>query len=187
MHHSKFHAFLGLCTLGQAQGQIDNTTSLHGFTSSGINILNAAMRGWVDKQDGAGIVTLLSRQGEIINFDAYGSLDVTARAQNPMQKDTIFSIMSMTKPLVGLAMMMMYDKGKWRPEDLVEKHIPEFKDLKVKSPNGSYVPQQTRMTMAHLLSHSAGFPAMLTVLSPTLQTIIKPLLYTQLDFQPGTD
>jgi CubicO group peptidase (beta-lactamase class C family) len=192
MRSSKFSAFLllGSGTPGQAQqaqGQIDNATSLHGFSISGINKLNSVMREWVDKQDGPGIETLLSRNGEIINHDVHGWLDTSAKARNVMQKDTIFRIMSMTKPIVGVAMMMMYDEGRWRPEDLVEKHIPEFKDLKVKSSDGSYSPQKTTMTMAHLLSHSAGFPGILTVLSPTLKTIISPLVSMQLDFQPGTD
>jgi len=93
----------------------------------------------------------------------------------------------MTKPVVGVAMMMMYEEGKWKLDDLVSKHIPEFADLKVKGPGGALAPQEKPMTMAMLMSHSAGFPAMLTVNSATLGGIIPPLVQGQLAFQPGRD
>lgn len=169
----------------QAQEQTVNSSSLQGFNNDGISVLNQAMHRWVDDKQGAGVVTLLSRHGKIVNFDAYGSLDAAAGARNPLQKDTIFRIMSMTKPIVGVAMMMMYEAGKWKLDDPVSKHIPEFADLKVQSSPGTSVPQATPMTMAQLMSHSAGFPGQLTVRSPTLQTIIEPLVKGQLAFQPG--
>ncbi len=91
----------------------------------------------------------------------------------------------MTKPFVGVAMMMMYEEGKWKMEDLVSKHIPEFADLKVKLGNGTLVPPNKPITMAMIVSHSAGFPEMLTVPTPTLSGIIPPLIKGQLAFQPG--
>jgi CubicO group peptidase (beta-lactamase class C family) len=94
-------------------------------------------------------------------------------------------LQSMTKPFVGVAMMMMYEEGKWKLDDQLSKHIPEFADLKVKLANGSLVPPEKPITMAMVVSHSAGFPAMLTVSSATLQGIIPPLVQGQLAFQPG--
>ena len=65
----------------------------------------------------------------MIHFNAVGQKDV--RKPDPVQKDSIFRIYSMTKPVTGVAMMMLYEEGKWRLEDPVARHIPEFARLKV--------------------------------------------------------
>src|ERR1700759_177051 len=169
-----------------AQGQA-NSANLQGFTKEGLLAMNAAMHKWVDDKKGANVVTLLARRGKIVDLYAYGVLDASAETKVPVKKDTIFRIMSMTKPLVGVAMMMMFEEGKWKLDDPVSKHVPEFADLKVKLANGTLVPQNTPMIMSQLVSHSAGFPGMLTVMSATLQGIIPPLVRGQLAFQPGRD
>ena len=112
--------------------------------------------------------------------------------------------MSMTKPFIGVAMMKFFEEGKWKLEDLVTDHIPrsyflptykasdsncdpEFKGLVVKNADGTTTPPKTPMTMAQLVSHSAGFPGQLTVASDTLDNIIPPLVKGNLAFQPGKD
>ena len=85
----------------------------------------------VDKQELAGIVTLLARKGAIVEFDAYGYQDATAKI--PVRKDTIFRLASMTKPVVGVAMMQLYEQGRWKLDDPVAKHVQEFATLKVKN------------------------------------------------------
>jgi CubicO group peptidase (beta-lactamase class C family) len=169
-----------------ALAQVDNTT-LQGFTKEGLTAMNTAMHKWVDSKQGSSVVTLVARNGQIVDLDAYGVLDASAATKSPVKTDSIFRIMSMSKPVVGVAMMLFYEEGKWKPDDLVSKHVPEFKDLKVKLRNGTLVPQDTPMTMAQLMSHSAGFPGQLTVPSATLQGIIPPLVKGQLAFQPGKD
>ena len=73
--------------------------------------------GWpsqlVDK-DVAGLVTILVHRGEVAQFKAYGVQSGDALTGPPMQKDFVFRIYSMTKPLVGVAMMQLYEEGKWR-------------------------------------------------------------------------
>jgi CubicO group peptidase (beta-lactamase class C family) len=93
----------------------------------------------------------------------------------------------MTKPVTGVAMMMFYEDGKWKLDDLLSKHIPEFANLKVKLANGTLVPPEKPITMAMMMSHSAGFPGQLGISSPTLGEIIPPLVAGQLAFQPGRD
>jgi CubicO group peptidase (beta-lactamase class C family) len=78
-----------------------------------------------------------------------------------MKKDTIFRIYSMTKPITGVAMMMLFEQGKWQLNDPVSKYIPEFANLqvaKVDPSSGSItnVPQNHPMTMRELMSHSGG-------------------------------
>ena len=102
----------------------------------------------------AGVTTLVARHGKVVLFDAYGVQDLETKT--PVTKDTIFRIASMTKPIVGVAMMMLWEKGKWTLDDPVAKHIPEFAGLKVTTPNGE-VPQTRPMTMRQLMSHTAGF------------------------------
>ena len=89
-----------------------------------------------------------------LHFDAYGVQDLTTR--KPVGRDTIFRLASMTKPIVGVAMMMLWEQGKWTLDDPVAKHIPEFAGLKVATPGGE-VPQIKPMTMRQLMSHTAGF------------------------------
>ena len=77
----------------------------------------------------AGIVTLVARKGKVVQHKAYGFQDL--EKQTPMKLDTIARIYSMTKPVTGVAMMMLYEEGKWQPSDPIARHIPEFANLKV--------------------------------------------------------
>jgi len=161
-----------------------------GFTPAGVAALNSEMHALVDQQKLAGVVTLMARKGRVVNFDAYGMAD--AGAKTPVRTDTIFRIASMTKPITGVAMMQLYEQGKWKLDDPVHKHIPEFAGLKVKGPNGTLVDQVRPMTMAQLMSHTAGFGVSATYeatrLSETdLQGMIDKLAKLPLESQPGAD
>ena len=90
----------------------------------------------------------------------YGKADLASDA--PLQKDTIVRIYSMTKPITGVAMMILYEEGKWKPSDPISRYIPEFKDLKVfKSLDADGKPVAELPghppTMGELMSHTAGF------------------------------
>jgi len=99
----------------------------------------------------------------------------------------------MTKPIVGAAMMMLWEQGKWTLDDPVAKHIPEFAGLKVATPNGE-VSQTTPMTMRQLMSHTAGFDVNagyaklnLPERDKPLQAFIDKLATLPRAAQPGTD
>ena len=160
-----------------------------GFSSRGIEAFKAAMHKLVDEGRLAGITTLVARHGKVVHFDAYGYRDISTKA--PIAKDTIFRIASMTKPIVGVAMMMLWEQGKWSLDDPVAKHIPEFKDLKVKTASGE-VAQSHPMTMRELMSHTAGFDVSagyegVIDNSKPLQAMIDALATRPLAVQPGTD
>jgi len=78
-----------------------------------------------------------------------------------MTPDTIFRQASMTKPITGVAMMMLYEEGKWKPSDPIAKHIPEFANLKVyagdKDGQPIFEAPAHPPTMGELMSHNAGF------------------------------
>ena len=131
-----------------------------GFSSERLGKLDGAMKSLVDSKKLAGVVTVLARHGKIVEERAYGYADVAS--QRPMQKDTIVRIYSMTKPITGIAMMMLYEEGKWKPSDPIARYIPEFRDLKVysgvdKDGKPTYDKPGHAPTMGELMSHTAGF------------------------------
>ena len=162
-----------------------------GFSGAGLKAYQQAMRALVDEAKLAGVTTLVARHGKVVLFDAYGVQDLESKT--PVTTDTIFRIASMTKPIVGVAMMMLWEQGKWTLDDPVAKHIPEFAGLKVATPSGD-VPQTRPMTMRQLMSHSAGFDVSagysklnITDRSQPLQAMIDKLAKLPLAAQPGAD
>ena len=162
-----------------------------GFSAAGLKAYQQAMRALVDEAKLAGVTTLVARHGKVVLFDAYGVQDLESKT--PVTPDTIFRIASMTKPIVGVAMMMLWEQGKWTLDDPVAKHIPEFAGLKVATPSGD-VPQTRPMTMRQLMSHSAGFDVSagysklnITDRSQPLQAMIDKLAKLPLAAQPGAD
>jgi len=161
-----------------------------GFSKAGLAGLNAGMHGLVDTQKLAGVTTLVARHGKIVHFDAYGKRDLDSGA--PMEKDTIFRIASMTKPTIGVAMMMLWEQGKWKLSDRLDQHIPEFKGLKVKAKDGALQDLKSPQTMAQVMSHTAGFGVNADYQDRgwrrgDLQTMIDDLGKLPLYSQPGTD
>ena len=77
----------------------------------------------------SGAVALVARNGRIGYHEAFGSMDLEAK--KPMVKDGIFAIMSMTKPVIGVATLMMMEEGKVRLQDPISKFIPEWKNMTV--------------------------------------------------------
>ena len=136
-----------------------DTDTIQGFTKDGLAEFNAQFHALVDDGKLANVVTLIARHGEIVNYDAYGVLNISATPPVPVKTDSIFRIASMAKPLTAAAMMMLWEHGKWALEDPVSKFIPEFEDLKVKQEDGKLVEQASPMTMKQLMSHSTGFGA----------------------------
>jgi CubicO group peptidase (beta-lactamase class C family) len=162
-----------------------------GFSAEGLKAHQQAMRALVDEAKLAGVTTLVARHGKVVAVDAYGLQDLEAK--RPIARDTIFRIASMTKPIVGVAMMMLYEQGKWTLDDPVARHIPEFASLKVATPAGD-VPQARPMTMRQLMSHTAGFDVNaryekvnLADRDQPLQVMIDKLAKLPLASQPGTD
>ena len=103
--------------------------ALVGLSSARLERLDAGMQRMVDEGKVAGVVSLLVRKGHVVFADAVGVQNI--ETGTPMSMDTIFQIFSMTKPVTGVAMMMLYEEGKWRLNDPVSSYIPQFEDLQV--------------------------------------------------------
>ena len=106
---------------------------------------------YIDAKEMSGAVTIIARRGKVVHFEAHGLMDV--KANKPMQKDTIFRIYSMTKPVVAMAVMKLYEQGKLDLNDPISKYIPAMKNLKV-GPQRAELERQ--VTIHDLLSHTAG-------------------------------
>lgn len=176
-------------TIAQSLGMPVASPESQGFTSAGIDALSAEMRGLVDQQKLAGVTTLVARHGKVVHFDTYGKADLATGAD--LRPDSIFRIASMTKPVTGVAMMQLWEQGKWKLDDPVAKHIPEFANLQVKKAGGGTEPQRSPMTMAQLMSHTAGFGVSAVyadagLAETNLQGMIDKLAKLPLETQPGT-
>ena len=130
-----------------------------GMSSERLERLNDAMQGLVDDGLLSGITTMISRHGKIAHFGTFGHRDIEAGAE--MSEDVIFRIYSMTKPITGVALMMLYEEGKFRLSDPVHRYIPEFEGLVVAredGPNGQPItePADHPMTVRELMAHTAG-------------------------------
>ncbi len=130
------------------------------FDPEGIAKLEARMEQFVTDGDTAGIATLLVQDGKVISHSQAGVRRIKDGA--PITEDTIYRIYSMTKPITGVAMMQLYEQGKFKLDDPVSKYIPEFEDLKVVKSYKSATdfelePLQRQPTLKELMSHTAGF------------------------------
>lgn len=173
-----------------------------GFAAGGLDKMDAGMQALVDQKHLSGIVTLVARHGKVAQHKAYGVQSLETGA--PMKLDTIARIYSMTKPVTGVAMMMLYEEGKWKPSDPIAKHIPEFANLKVHAADKDGQPVFEAPvhppTMGELMSHSAGFTyglfgntpvdkmyqAANPLGQPSLPAFINTMATLPLLYQPGT-
>jgi CubicO group peptidase (beta-lactamase class C family) len=177
-----------------------------GFSTERLENLHKLIEGEIDEKQLAGAVTILARHGKIVDYRTYGLKDVASSAPmagTPMTRDTIFRDYSMTKPVTGVAMMILYEQGKWLPWDPIAKYVPEFANLKVFdgfSPDGKMVLADPihAPTMAELMSHSAGFSygnghgpvdALYAEVKPmqsaNLQEFVDKMAKLPLNYQPG--
>ena len=131
-----------------------------GFSSERLERLHTLMQDAVDHQEVAGVVTLLARHGKVVDYRTYGMRDIASKTA--MTKDTIFRDYSMTKPVTAVAMLELYEQGKWLPSDPISKYVPEFAHLKVFNGMGAdgkmiLVDPVHPPTMGELMTHTAGF------------------------------
>jgi CubicO group peptidase (beta-lactamase class C family) len=154
---------LYLTTLGQAFAQASLATTTPekvGMSAPRLLQIDRHLQNYIDKKWVAGAVAIVARNGSIVYHKSLGQRD--AEAKVPMQKDDIFRIASMTKPIVSLAVMMLYEENRFNLDDPVSLYIPEFKTLQVldsvNTKDSTYVAKPTRkpVTIRQLLSHTSG-------------------------------
>ncbi len=174
-----------------------------GFSSERLSRLDGMMQGYVDSGRLAGVVTMLARRGEVFHFRPCGLMDV--KTSRPAERDTIFRIHSMTKPITSVAVMMLYEAGNFQLDDPVSEFIPELGGLKVFAGMGRTGPrlvdQERPISIRHLLTHTAGLSGGFDQSSPVgdmyrdanlrdpdsnLLELVEKLAHLPLAYQPGT-
>ena len=135
------------------------TPEAEGFSSERLKRLDAHMQALVDQGHLPGAITLVARHGKIVSYEVFGKKAIGGA---PMTKDTIFRIYSQSKPVTGVAMMILFEEGKWRLDDPVTKFVPELAHLQVykgQNADGTFItePAARVPTMREIMSHSGGF------------------------------
>jgi CubicO group peptidase (beta-lactamase class C family) len=134
-----------------------------GLSSQRLERIGATIQKAIDEGRIAGAVSLVARHGKIAYLQAFGMADRDAR--KPMRTDSIFRICSMTKPITSVAVMMLYEEGRFMLSQPVSDFIPEFKKMKVldppfpqdkTSPPGALADAKRPITIFHLLTHTSG-------------------------------
>ncbi|MGH9720464.1 MAG: serine hydrolase domain-containing protein [Bryobacteraceae bacterium] len=164
-----------------------------------VSKITPRLQSFVDRGAISGAVALASHKGEIAYFDAVGFQDLETR--KPMRKDSIFQIMSMTKPIVAVAAAILMEEGKLALSDPVEKHLPEFRGLWMIESRGAGGRTRTlkrpsrTITIRDLMTHTSGMiggmpPEGAKELYQTMNLTLAQavFLFSQqpLDFEPGT-
>lgn len=114
----------------------------------------------IDSNHFAGAVSLVVQDGKVLHRGAFGFSDV--EAEQKMQEDQIFHLMSMTKPIISVGLMMLWEEGNFKLDDPVSKHLLGFSNLRVaknvqEGKDGETVSAKTPVTIRQVLSHTAGF------------------------------
>ncbi len=177
----------GVFTNAQSDFEISSPES-QGFSSEKLTLLNQAMHSYVDDNELSAIQTAIVKNGKLIHFDSYGSSDISEN--DPLEEDDIFRIASMTKPIVSIGLMMLYEEGKFNLNDPVYKYIPEFKNLTIKK-RKKEKPVKNHVKIIDLLRHSAGLnfkgpEDYRKVISMNLEEYTKESVKEPLRFEPGT-
>jgi CubicO group peptidase (beta-lactamase class C family) len=131
-----------------------------GLSTERLARLDAGMQAEIDAGRKAGIVTLIARRGQVVHLKALGMAE--RESNTKMTTDQLFRLYSMTKPVTSVALLMLYEEGKFQLGDPLDKHIPAFKDLKVYAgmdASGKMVLEDPRRkpTIHDVFRHTAGF------------------------------
>lgn len=124
-----------------------------GLSGSRLYKIDHLTRRYIDEGKLPGTITLVARRGEIVHLSCQGKMDI--EADKDMADDTIFRIYSMTKPVTSVALMMLYEDGRFQLDCPVSRYIPGFRDLKVHTDSG-LIDTEREMTIADLLTHTSG-------------------------------
>ena len=125
-----------------------------GISTERLGRLHRGMQALIDRKEAGGLVTLVARDGKIVDVHTNGFQDVESKT--PMRENTIFRIASMSKPITSVAIMMLYEEGKLRLSDPVSRLIPAFKQQRVANEKGEMENARRGITIRDLLTHRSG-------------------------------
>jgi CubicO group peptidase (beta-lactamase class C family) len=142
--------------------------------------VGAAMEQMIAKNEIAGAVTAVVKKNKVLHLESTGFADIAAK--RPMTPDTLFWIASMTKPITGVAILMLQDDGKLKVSDPVAKYLPEFANLK--TPSG----KPANLTITQILTHTSGLgeaSGAAAQQAKTLADLVPIWLAAPMKYEPG--
>jgi CubicO group peptidase (beta-lactamase class C family) len=157
-----------------------------GMSGKRLERIKAFMQEYIDTNQIAGGVTLVARKGKVVHFEAQGWR--YKEENQPMTKDTLFSLASMTKPIVSTALMMLWEDGKFLLDDPISKWLPSYAKKQVLV-DGRLVAPARPVTVRHVLTHTSGLvlsqPGEDLPAPKTLSELIERAAPLPLRFHPG--
>ena len=197
---------LMLCLPAQADGRDLPTARPEsvGMSSDRLARIAPAMQRYIDAELVPGTITAIMRKGKLVHLEVQGDMDVAA--DRAMRRDTVFRIASMTKPITSVALMMLWEEGRFQLRDPVSDFLPEFADVKVSTTSdasahtGELVEPARPVQIRDMLTHSAGLANSYLGNAAAyrehmdeyprdgdLEGYIKHLAALPLNYQPGTE
>ena len=166
-----------------------------GMSRTGLGAIRAAMQKSIDENRIPGVVSAVVRHNKLVWYEAQGWRDPIARI--PMGKEDIFALMSSTKPITAVAVLMMLDEGKLSLDDKISRFVPTFQNPMVavrapgsnKTDQAQMVPADRELIIKDLLTHTSGLSTQSSPglkLDQTLADRVPRIGPVPLDFQPGT-
>jgi len=174
-----------------------------GMSTGRLGRLDKLIQTYIDEEELAGAVTLVARDGHIVNLHASGYQDVESKT--PMRTDSLFRMYSMTKPVTSVAFLMLYEQGYFQLDDPLEMYIPAFKDVKVferldDDGNMVLVKPERKITILDVFTHTGGISygnddhpvdkayraAGIAYFTESLKDLVGKIATMPLRFQPGT-
>jgi CubicO group peptidase (beta-lactamase class C family) len=177
-----------------------------GLSAARLGRIGDHLQRYIDAGKVAGTLMLVARRGKIAYFEPRGHLEIEKR--RPVAPDSIFRIYSMTKPIVSVGLMMLWEQGRFQLDDPVSKFVPAFQDQRVfvggNHPNWKTTPVERPMNIRDLLTHQSGLTygfmertnvdaayrtigiADLTRGGYTARDMVEELATVPLEFSPGT-
>ncbi len=156
-------AFLASPLFSQYAGPINGSKSVLekaapesvGIAPDRLKRLDEQMHAFVDNGQISAVQTAIMRRGKLVHFNSYGHQDIDSKKK--IQENSIWRIYSMTKPIVSVGLMMLYEEGKFQLNDPLYQYIPELKDMKVHTGGRTTAPAKNPIRVVDILRHSSGF------------------------------
>ncbi len=202
-----FMAFTFFAATGSVltgQGLPSSSPEEVGLSSERLNRLDSVMQAYISSGKVPGVVTVVARRGKVAHVRAQGLMDV--EAGHPMTENAIFRMASMTKPITSVAVLMLYEEGRFLLEDPVSRFIPVFGAMQVvenpDAPVSDWILHAVdrEPTIRDLLTHTAGISACAGTTpldsmcrdvrrprSQSLRQYVERFAAVPLVYQPGTD
>ncbi len=171
-----------------------------GLSGERLARIRPVMQAYVDAGTLPGVTTAIARRGKLVHFEQIGMMDV--ERGKSLRPDTIFRMASMTKPMTGVAMMILYEEGRYLLTDPVSQYLPEFADLQTWVGGTAEAPQTEParpMAVKDLLTHTSGliyggnesavgqlYGQAQLFAAPTLADFTQRVASIPLAFQPGS-